>query len=92
MSAVPLAPAEALQVRTARREVAVGEDFSFEVVLTANPAAPLASLELTFPGFTATAPATTAKATPASLAKRALGALAGSPGVKAGGGIGAGSP
>ncbi len=58
MSAAPLAPAEALQVRTARREVAPGEDFSFEVALTANPAAPLSSLELTFPGFTTTAPAT----------------------------------
>ncbi len=57
MSAAPLAPAEALRVQTARREVALGEDFSLEVTLTANPAAPLSHFALTFPGFTATAPA-----------------------------------
>ncbi len=53
----PLPPAEELLVRTAARTVR--GDFPFDVVLAANPAAPLANLTLSFPGFTpSSAPAT----------------------------------
>ena len=56
MSAAPLAPAGDLLVQASRREVAVGEEFSFTVTRTAHPAAPLVGVELVFPGFTAAAP------------------------------------
>ena len=52
MSAAPLAPAGDLLVQASRREVAVGEEFSFTVTRTAHPAAPLVGVELVFPGFT----------------------------------------
>ncbi len=54
----PLAPAGDLLVHTPRREVAPGTEFSFTVKLAANPAAVLTGLELLFPGFTASGPAT----------------------------------
>ncbi len=46
----PLAPAEELLVRAASRTV--NGEFSFDVVLQTDPAAPLSNLSLTFPGFT----------------------------------------
>ncbi|MBS0632728.1 MAG: hypothetical protein JSS11_12510 [Verrucomicrobia bacterium] len=50
---VPLAPAEDLLVRSARRTAA--RDFTFDVIAAADPAAPLAHAHLTFPGFASTA-------------------------------------
>ncbi len=57
MTAAPLAPAGDLHVRTPRRVVSVGEEFSFDVISAADPSARLEHFELQFPGFAATAPA-----------------------------------
>lgn len=56
IAAAPLAPAEDLRVQTARRVVAAGEEFSFDVTLGANSSTRLDHLGLVFPGFAATAP------------------------------------
>ena len=55
-AAAPLSPAGDLGIQTDRREVTLGEEFTFTVTFAARPAAPLEQFELTFPGFTTSTP------------------------------------